>query len=222
MPLTNLAPQHGSPASRNAPGEAVTPSPSSLSLEQQSPKGALTPPTTFPAFPYPTPYNIQLDFMRNLYTCIENRKVGIFESPTGTGKSLSMICGALEWLVDNEKRQQAEEEDEDAGEDAKDRENSGEDPNKNKSTKAINSNDGKDDDLPDWVRQHAHVSETQLLKQEREEKKRLLDERVQRIRDREQKIRESLERKQKRAAMQNHQLLGGSGFPTHGSFGKKK
>ena len=32
--------------------------------------------------PY-SPYDIQLQFMRALYTCIEEGKVGIFESPTG-------------------------------------------------------------------------------------------------------------------------------------------
>lgn len=32
--------------------------------------------------PY-SPYDIQLQFMRALYTCLENGKVGIFESPTG-------------------------------------------------------------------------------------------------------------------------------------------
>ncbi|KIW10910.1 hypothetical protein PV08_10209 [Exophiala spinifera] len=50
------------------------------------------------------PYAIQLEFMTNLYKCIEERKVGIFESPTGTGKSLSLICGALTWLRDHERR----------------------------------------------------------------------------------------------------------------------
>ncbi|KAI1608952.1 chromosome transmission fidelity protein 1 [Exophiala viscosa] len=50
------------------------------------------------------PYPIQLDFMTNLYRCIEDKKVAIFESPTGTGKSLSLICGALTWLRDYERR----------------------------------------------------------------------------------------------------------------------
>jgi superfamily II DNA or RNA helicase len=40
-------------------------------------------------FPF-TPYGIQEDFMKKLYETIEKRKIGIFESPTGTGKS--KIC----------------------------------------------------------------------------------------------------------------------------------
>jgi len=36
--------------------------------------------------------------MTALYDCIEQGKIGIFESPTGTGKSLSLICGSLTWL----------------------------------------------------------------------------------------------------------------------------
>ena len=44
------------------------------------------------------PYDIQQQFMEAVYDCIENSKVGIFESPTGTGKSLSLICGSLTWL----------------------------------------------------------------------------------------------------------------------------
>jgi chromosome transmission fidelity protein 1 len=53
------------------------------------------------------PYDIQSDFMTNLYHCIEHGKVGIFESPTGTGKSLSLICASLTWLRDH-KRQAVE------------------------------------------------------------------------------------------------------------------
>ena len=36
--------------------------------------------------------------MNALFECIEFSGVGIFESPTGTGKSLSLICSALHWL----------------------------------------------------------------------------------------------------------------------------
>lgn len=40
-------------------------------------------PDEFP-FPYEKPYDIQLDFMKALYKTLEEKKVGIFESPTGT------------------------------------------------------------------------------------------------------------------------------------------
>jgi chromosome transmission fidelity protein 1 len=50
------------------------------------------------------PYDIQKDFMNAVYSCLEDGKVGIFESPTGTGKSLSLICGSLTWLRDHKRR----------------------------------------------------------------------------------------------------------------------
>jgi chromosome transmission fidelity protein 1 len=49
------------------------------------------------SFPF-EPYEIQLEFMQALYRCIDDGNVGIFESPTGTGKSLSIICASLTWL----------------------------------------------------------------------------------------------------------------------------
>lgn len=58
-------------------------------------------------FPFP-PYPIQTQFMKELYKCLENSKLGIFESPTGTGKSMSIICGALKWLLDYEELQKDE------------------------------------------------------------------------------------------------------------------
>uniref|UniRef100_A0AC11DLD5 DEAD/H-box helicase 11 n=1 Tax=Ovis aries TaxID=9940 RepID=A0AC11DLD5_SHEEP len=62
-------------------------------------------------FPFPfTPYAIQKDFMAALYQVLEAGKIGIFESPTGTGKSLSLICGALSWLRDFEQKKRQEEE----------------------------------------------------------------------------------------------------------------
>ncbi|NXO65861.1 DDX11 helicase, partial [Phainopepla nitens] len=61
-------------------------------------------------FPFPyAPYRIQEQFMEALYGALEAGRVGIFESPTGTGKSLSLICGALSWLRDWEEKRRQEE-----------------------------------------------------------------------------------------------------------------
>uniref|UniRef100_A0A8B9SIG4 ATP-dependent DNA helicase DDX11 n=1 Tax=Anas platyrhynchos TaxID=8839 RepID=A0A8B9SIG4_ANAPL len=64
-------------------------------------------PSPFP-FPY-RPYPIQERFMAALYAALQAGQVGIFESPTGTGKSLSLICGALTWLRDFEEKKKQEE-----------------------------------------------------------------------------------------------------------------
>ncbi|EME42213.1 hypothetical protein DOTSEDRAFT_81172 [Dothistroma septosporum NZE10] len=50
------------------------------------------------------PYSIQLDFMTAMYDCIEEGSVGIFESPTGTGKSLSLLCASLTWLREHKRK----------------------------------------------------------------------------------------------------------------------
>ncbi|XP_047204207.1 ATP-dependent DNA helicase DDX11 isoform X1 [Girardinichthys multiradiatus] len=61
------------------------------------------------SFPFPyKPYGIQEQFMKALYGALDQGKVGIFESPTGTGKSLSLICGALSWLTDYEEKRRQE------------------------------------------------------------------------------------------------------------------
>ncbi|KAF9534507.1 helicase C-terminal domain-containing protein [Crepidotus variabilis] len=61
-------------------------------------------PTDFPLFPYDPPYEIQTQLMRHLYESIEARKVTIVESPTGTGKTLSLLCASLTWLSDERER----------------------------------------------------------------------------------------------------------------------
>ncbi|XP_077295198.1 ATP-dependent DNA helicase DDX11 [Arctopsyche grandis] len=58
------------------------------------------------SFPF-EPYDIQKAFMQQLYDCLESGKLGIFESPTGTGKSLSLCCGAIQWLNDHNAKEKA-------------------------------------------------------------------------------------------------------------------
>ena len=49
--------------------------------------------------PY-TPYDIQLDFMRTLYRLLQqpHSKIGLFSSPTGTGKTMSLLCPTLKYV----------------------------------------------------------------------------------------------------------------------------
>ncbi|KAI3995975.1 hypothetical protein MKX01_037472 [Papaver californicum] len=61
----------------------------------------------FSAFPF-KPYSIQLDFMKSLYSFLNKGGVGMFESPTGTGKTLSIICSALQWAVDRKEQMKSE------------------------------------------------------------------------------------------------------------------
>ncbi|KAH8688867.1 putative DNA helicase [Talaromyces proteolyticus] len=125
--------------------------------------------------PY-SPYDIQLEFMRALYECIETGKVGIFESPTGTvraiyflvqtpksvkwhnascftrlrGKSLSLICGSLTWLRDH----------------------------KRKAFDSTIAQSSADDDEPDWMLEYSKQEKTQAVTK----KWRELEERLAKIR----------------------------------------
>lgn len=55
--------------------------------------------------PY-SPYDVQLEFMKAAYDVLDrgDGQVGILESPTGTGKSLSLICASMTWLRDFKRR----------------------------------------------------------------------------------------------------------------------
>lgn len=51
------------------------------------------------------PYDIQIRLMDALLdTLTGDYKVGLFESPTGTGKTLSIICSSLTWLREGKKQ----------------------------------------------------------------------------------------------------------------------
>lgn len=60
-------------------------------------------------FPF-EPYDIQRRLMKVAYDSYEGSKFALLESPTGTGKSLSLICSSLTWLRDhqNKTREQLE------------------------------------------------------------------------------------------------------------------
>lgn len=48
-------------------------------------------------FPFP-PYDVQRAYMEKVIECLEEKKNGLLESPTGTGKTLSLLCSSLAWL----------------------------------------------------------------------------------------------------------------------------
>ncbi|MES1918449.1 ATP-dependent DNA helicase chl1 [Bonamia ostreae] len=52
-------------------------------------------------FPF-EPYRIQNKLMNAIVKTIKNSNIGIFESPTGTGKSLSVLCAVVSWLIDEQ------------------------------------------------------------------------------------------------------------------------
>ena len=51
--------------------------------------------------------------MQELYQTLDSGHVGLFESPTGTGKSLSLICAGLYWLKERQRKDDAGEDDAD-------------------------------------------------------------------------------------------------------------
>ena len=52
---------------------------------------------SFPFEPYPQ----QVEFMKSLIECIDGAGNALLESPTGTGKTLSLLTGALAWMKGN-------------------------------------------------------------------------------------------------------------------------
>jgi regulator of telomere elongation helicase 1 len=48
-------------------------------------------------FPY-KPYKIQVDYMASVIKALNNRDHALLQSPTGTGKTLCLLCACLGWL----------------------------------------------------------------------------------------------------------------------------
>ena len=46
-------------------------------------------------FPFESPYKVQFDMMNAVVDCVQNGVNGLIESPTGTGKTLSILCSAI-------------------------------------------------------------------------------------------------------------------------------
>ncbi|KAF8944385.1 Fanconi anemia group J protein [Haplosporangium gracile] len=57
-------------------------------------------------FPF-TPYKSQQDMMSKIVEALQTQENALLESPTGSGKSLALLCGALAWL-ENEKMRNEE------------------------------------------------------------------------------------------------------------------
>ncbi|XP_018411889.1 PREDICTED: regulator of telomere elongation helicase 1-like, partial [Nanorana parkeri] len=47
-------------------------------------------------FPF-TPYKCQEDYMSKVIECLQQGVNGVLESPTGTGKTLCLLCATLAW-----------------------------------------------------------------------------------------------------------------------------
>jgi chromosome transmission fidelity protein 1 len=109
------------------------------------------------------PYDIQQQFMQAVYDCIESGKVGILESPTGTGKSLSLICGSLTWLREHKRK---------------------------KFDEAMQSIE-VDEDEPEWMAEHARESkrkEILHMRAEFEERLAKVRERERKLRDKQMSV----------------------------------
>jgi len=87
-------PQPSQPQQHHQPSEQHQQS----EQQQQQASPSSDPPAHPWPFPFP-PYPIQTSLIRAVSRTLDLGHVGIFESPTGTGKSLSLICSTVPWLI---------------------------------------------------------------------------------------------------------------------------
>lgn len=57
------------------------------------------------SFPF-EPYQIQKDYMEKVIESLQRGTYAVLESPTGTGKTLSLLCASLAWLVQKKSQRQ--------------------------------------------------------------------------------------------------------------------
>ncbi|KAG0216106.1 Fanconi anemia group J protein [Mortierella sp. GBA30] len=58
-------------------------------------------------FPF-APYQSQQDMMSRIVEALQKQENALLESPTGSGKSLALLCGALAWLESEKERREAQ------------------------------------------------------------------------------------------------------------------
>ncbi|KAJ5566303.1 Helicase-like DEXD box c2 type [Penicillium sp. DV-2018c] len=141
--------------------------------------------------PY-VPYDIQLQFMQALYTCLEESKIAVFESPTGTGKSLSLICGSLTWLRDHKRKAFQETVDATGGSFGQ----------ASKSNILSSDHFQGDDDEPEWMVEHAKRESRRAIT----EKRQAFEARLAKVRQEEERLkrtRDNTERPSKRQRLED-------------------
>uniref|UniRef100_A0A182PWK2 Regulator of telomere elongation helicase 1 homolog n=1 Tax=Anopheles epiroticus TaxID=199890 RepID=A0A182PWK2_9DIPT len=55
-------------------------------------------------FPF-EPYELQKNYMTKVIECLQKKTNGVLESPTGTGKTLSLLCSSMAWLLHMKSKQ---------------------------------------------------------------------------------------------------------------------
>ncbi|KAK2196084.1 bifunctional ATP-dependent RNA helicase CHL1-DDX11/Helicase superfamily 1-2 [Babesia duncani] len=75
-------------------------------------------------------YPAQLKFIKDAYTCFDESRLGLFEAPTGSGKTIAILCSALKWLANNRV---------------------------NEAMCSLKSSESDDESIPDWVKESANL-----------------------------------------------------------------